>query len=172
MLMEKGKLFLVDEINEKSTKRLLMQLTYLEGLDSVSDISLLICSNGGDVECGSAIVDKLEEVGRTKTITTIASGRCYSAGAIIFGHGQKRLAYKNACLMFHDCCYGLREDSHSKQKAYVDFTEKMYGLAITKMCENCKMSRRTQKMFLEKTKQEFWMTADEALKLGIVEKII
>lgn len=170
-MLKDGDVFLFGEITEKSTKQLFRQLCFVEQLD-IPELRLYICSYGGDVECACAIMDKLEEIGRYKRVKTIAAGKAYSAAAIILAAGQKRLAYQNSYIMFHPCKYGLPEDSHQVQVSYVNFANMTYEDILKKVCKNCGMGVRKTKTFIEKVKHDLWMTADDALKYGIIQEIV
>jgi ATP-dependent protease ClpP protease subunit len=128
--------------------------------------TIYICSDGGDVECAAALVDKILEM----EASTYVLGKAYSAAAIILAAGYERFAQKNACVMFHPCSY-LSEDDHVKHKAYVEFSEKTNELLYRTICENCGMTTRQATAFIKKVNETVWMTAKEAKKQKIVTTI-
>lgn len=170
-MLKQGDLFLFGEITDRASRRFYQQLCYVERLD-IEEIKIYICSYGGDVECACAIIDKMKEIGQTKRVITIAAGKAYSAAAIILASGQIRKSYRNSYMMFHPCSYMLPEDSHINHKSYVDFADETYDDLIKQICENCGMGVRSAKNFVEKCKGQFWLTAAEAYKAGIIQEII
>lgn len=163
-LLSKGSLYLFGDIDVDSTKDLICQLEYCreEGIEPLVNI----CSDGGDVECAAAIVDKIIEM----EASTKVMGKAYSAAAIILSAGFDRIATENSCIMFHPCSY-MSEDDHNKHKAYVDFTEKTNELLYRTICENCGMTTRQATGFIKRVNETIWMSAKEARKQKIVTKI-
>lgn len=164
-LLKKGNLYLFGDIDVDSTNNLMIQLEYCQQEEIEPLIN--ICSDGGDVECAAALVDKIIEM----QANTKVMGKAYSAAAIVLSAGFERLSTKNSCVMFHPCSY-TSEDDHNKHKAYVDFTEKTNNLLYRTICENCGMTTRQATAFIKRVDETVWMSAKEAKRQKIVTKIV
>jgi ATP-dependent protease ClpP protease subunit len=165
-LLKKGKILLFGDVEESLTQSIYEQLCHCE----IEDIhpTVYICSDGGDVECGAALVDKIIEIGAD----TCAVGKAYSTGAIILAAGATRYSYDNSCVMFHSCSYGGESDTHENNMAYGVFCEKTYTKLIKTVAFNCGMTTRQSNAFVKTVKAGVWMTAEDAMKSRIVTNII
>tara|TARA_R110000751_G_scaffold164464_3_gene270586 strand:- start:1762 stop:2286 length:525 start_codon:yes stop_codon:yes gene_type:complete len=165
LLLKKGKILLFGEINEEITQDVYEKLCHCE----IEDLhpTIYICSDGGDVECGAALVDKITELGAD----TCVIGKAYSISAIILAAGVNRYSYPNSCVMFHSCSYGGVEDSHENNMAYGAFCETTYTNLLKTVCINCEMSTRQISTFIKKVKEGTWLTAKEAKKSKIITEI-
>lgn len=164
-LLKKGKILLFGDVEETITQTVYEQLCHCE-IEEIHP-TVYICTNGGDVECGAAIVDKIIEMGAD----TCVIGKAYSIGGIILAAGANRYSYTNSCVMFHSCSYGGVEDSHENNMAYGEFCAKTYNLLLRTICANCEMSPRQTTSFIKKVKEGTWLTAKEAKKNKIITEI-
>lgn len=170
-LLQQGQVFLIGNITEKKIEQLYKRLCYVENLDC-KEVVLHICSGGGDVECANAIIDKMNQIGKQKTIRTIAAGKAQSAAAFIFGFGKIRQSFEHTNFMFHDCYYEMPERSHPQQKSYVEFTTKTEMILLNQLIKHCQIQKRQADAFKELIKNELWLTAAEAKKFKIVQQIV
>lgn len=165
-LLKKGKILLFGDVDEEITQDIYEKLCHCQ--QEEIHPTLYICSNGGDVECGAALVDKIIELGAD----TYVVGKAYSIGGIILAAGVNRYAHPNACVMFHSCSYGGVEDSHENNMAYGEFCAKTYGDLLRTVADNCEMNSRQAGSFIKKVKVGTWWTAKEAKKNRVVTEII
>lgn len=168
-LLSDGQIFLFEDVNEKSTRRIFKQLYILE--KKQIPITLNICSSGGDVECACAIMDKIQEIGKKLVVKTVVCGRAHSAAAFIMMSAENRYAYPNANIMFHPCHYGL-SDYHDQNRAVVEFTESTFPEIMRFVTTQAHMGKRQARTFIEKSKIGLWLTSEEAKKMKIIHGIV
>ncbi len=97
--VSKRKLYLFGEITDESAGRLAESIISLN--DSNEDVYLYICSEGGDIYAGMAILDAMGLV--DYDINTIVTGYCASMASIIAmcGTKGKRFITRNSCFLYH-----------------------------------------------------------------------
>ena len=157
--------FVEEEFNEKSCNKTKRQLLYLLNKDQNSPITIYISSFGGGVH------DFLMLYGILKTvkckITTIALGKCMSAGAYLLLCGDERLAYPNSRIMLHELAYsGSYAKLHDKTNDYKDSVE------LQKILTDLVSSKTKIDKANEFLKEDRHVSLEDALELGILTKII
>lgn len=163
-------LFLSEDVTKKSISDLTAMILYLES-KSHDEIFLYLNSNGGD---SSALVQYLNVVKRIKSpINTFNLGKCYSAGAIILASGApgKRFAFKNSSVMIHgiQCLFPhMNELDQEGSSNYYDFLESHND---TIMKELAKYTKKPLAKLKNDCKSDLYLTAQEALAYGIIDKI-
>ncbi len=166
-LLEDRIIFISGEITDETSNSVVAQLIYLEGKDPEKDIAVYINSPGGSVSAGMAIYDTMNYV--KCDVSTICVGLAASMGAFLLASGTKgkRFALPNSEIMIHQPLGGAQG-----QASDIEIRAKQ----ILRIKENINkiLSERTGQS-LEKvskdTDRDFYMTADEALKYGLVDKI-
>jgi ATP-dependent Clp protease protease subunit len=161
-------IFLGDDVNEHTANLVVAQLLFLENQDPNKDIILYINSPGGSVYDAMAIYDTMQFV--KSDIQTVGIGVQASAAAFLLSSGTKgkRLLLPHATVMIHQPSSGTRGKVTDQE---IDLRE---ALRVKKMMEEI-MSKNTgqpTKKVHEDMERDFWMTADEAKKYGLVDKII
>ena len=159
---------LSDEVNDATASLVVAQLLYLEGQDPEKDISLYINSPGGSVTAGFAIYDTMQYI--KCDVSTICIGMAASMGAFLLSGGTKgkRLALPNAEIMIHQPSGGAQG-----QATEIEITAKQ----ILKIRErlNKILADNTGKpidIIAKDTERDNFMSADEALDYGLVDKIL
>jgi ATP-dependent protease ClpP protease subunit len=165
-LLKKGKILLFGDVDEEITLDIYEKLCHCE-IEQVHP-TVYICTNGGDVECGAALVDKIIEMGAD----TCVVGKAYSIGGIILAAGNNRYSYPNSSVMFHSCSYGGVEDSHENNMAYGEFCAKTYAALLKTISDNCEMTTRQSNTFVKRVKAGVWWTPKEAKKNRIITEIL
>lgn len=97
-------LFLIGEINAKTTLEIVKKLLYLDDINH-DDIILYISSPGGSVVDGDNLIYIMNKI-KSNIITVCLSGVC-SMGAFIFMNGDKRYMLKHSKVMFHSASNGI-----------------------------------------------------------------
>jgi ATP-dependent protease ClpP protease subunit len=166
LLLKKGKVLLFGDVDEVLAQEVYENLCHCQ-IEELHP-TVYICSNGGDVECGAALVDKIIEMGAD----TCVIGKAYSISGIILAAGVNRYSYPNSCVMFHSCSYGGVVDSHENNQAYGAFCEITYTQLLKTVCANCEMSTRQTSSFVKKVKEGSWLTAKQAKKSKIITEIL
>ena len=160
-------IFLTDEINDQVANIVIAQLLFLEMDNPDADISLYINSPGGSVTAGMAIYDTMNYI--KCDVRTVCVGMAASMGAFLLMAGEPgmRMALPNSEIMIHQPSGGASGQA-------TDVQLHAQWLLRTKNKMNTLMSEMTGQP-LEKIQQDverdYFMTAEEALKYGIIDKI-
>lgn len=161
-------IFLSEEVNDVTASLVVAQLLYLEAQDAEKDISFYINSPGGSVTSGMAIYDTMQYI--KCDVSTICIGLAASMGAFLLASGAKgkRIALPNSEIMIHQPAGGAQGQAtdiiiHAEQiKKTKDRLNKMLAEATGKPVEQ----------IAHDTERDNFMTAQEALAYGIVDKVI
>ncbi|HTM68040.1 MAG TPA: ATP-dependent Clp endopeptidase proteolytic subunit ClpP [Candidatus Binatia bacterium] len=161
-------IFLGDAIDEHVANIVVAQLLFLESQDKSKDIKLYINSPGGSVTAGLAMLDTMKYI--KPDVATICIGMAASMGAVLLSAGAKgkRFALPNAEVMIHQVMGGA-EGQASDIKIRAERIMKMKDALNRMLSENCGQPLAK----VEKdTDRDYFMTADEALEYGLIDKII
>ncbi|MCH5281504.1 MAG: ATP-dependent Clp endopeptidase proteolytic subunit ClpP [Lachnospiraceae bacterium] len=161
-------IFLGEEVTDVSASVVIAQLLFLEAEDPEKDIHLYINSPGGSVTAGMAIYDTMHYV--KCDVSTICIGLAASMGAFLLAGGTKgkRLALPNSEIMIHQPSGGSQG-----QATEIEITAK--HILKTKEKLNRILSENTGKdleVVAADTERDNWMSAEDALSYGIVDKIV
>jgi len=161
-------IFLGDDVNEHTANLVVAQLLFLENQDPNKDIILYINSPGGSVYDAMAIYDTMQFV--KSDIQTVGIGVQASAAAFLLSSGTKgkRLLLPHATVMIHQPSSGTRGKVTDQE---IDLRE---ALRDKRMMEEIMAKNTGQpiKKVHEDMERDFWMTAEDAKKYGLVDKII
>lgn len=134
---------------------------------SSDPINLIINSDGGDVYEALGMIDYIQSL--NVKVNTICRGRAMSAAALLLCSGTGiRASSKNSTIMFHEMSSGIYGKS-SDMKANVQHMEKLEEIIVNIMSQN---SNKDGKFWKEKTIKDYYLSAEEALQLGVIDKII
>ncbi len=163
-------ILLHDEVNSASASVIVAQLLYLEGQDPDKDISLYINSPGGSVSDGMAIYDTMQYI--KCDVSTICMGMAASMGAFLLSAGTKgkRIALPNSEIMIHQPL--ISGGGISGQ--VTDIQIRSNYLLRTKERLNRILSENTGKDYetiCRDTERDNFMTAEEALEYGLIDKV-
>ncbi len=161
-------IMLCDEVNITTASLVVAQLLYLEGQDPDKDINLYIDSPGGEITSGLAIFDTMNFV--KCDVATTCIGMCASMGAFLLTAGAKgkRFILPNAEVMIH-------QPSGGSQGQASDIKIQAEHILRTRDRLNRIMAERTGRTVEEiarDTERDNWMSAQEALSYGLVDKIV
>lgn len=161
-------IFLGGPIDDHVANLVIAQLLYLDHSDSKKDIQLYINSPGGSVTAGLAIVDTMNFV--KSDISTICVGIAASMGAVLLSAGQKgkRFALPNSEVMIHQVMGGAEGQAS-------DIAINAKHILRTKDTLNKILAKNTGQTVATIDKdsdRDYYMTADEAKKYGIVDEIV
>ena len=130
-------------------------------------INLIINSDGGDVYEALGMIDYIQSL--NVKVNTICRGRAMSAAALLLCSGTGiRAASKNSTIMFHEMSSGIYGKS-SDMKANVQHMEKLEEILVSIMSQN---SNKDGNFWKEKTIKDYYLSPEEALQLGVIDKII
>ena len=161
-------LLLNEEVNSASAGVVVAQLLYLEGQDPEKDISLYINSPGGVITDGMAIYDTMQYI--KCDVSTICLGMAASMGAFLLAAGAKgkRFALPNSEIMIH-------QPSGGAQGQATDISIHANHILRIKDRLNRILSERTGQpleVVQRDTERDNFMTAQEALEYGLIDKVI
>lgn len=166
-LLEDRIVFLSGEITDETANLVIAQLIYLEGKNPDKDIFMYINSPGGSVSAGIAIYDTMNYL--KCDVSTICIGLAASMGAFLLSSGTKgkRFALPNSEIMIHQPLGGTRGQA-SDIAIQAKQMQKIKDMLNKILSENTGKSLST----IEKdTDRDNYMTAEEAKKYGIIDKI-
>lgn len=165
----KDRIIFVDgEITDATADLIVAQILYLESENPEKDISIYINSPGGSVTSGLAIYDTMQYV--KCPIQTICLGQAASMGAFLLAGGSKgkRYSLPSARVMIHQPWGGV-EGQETDIAIHAKEIIRLKELTIKHFAEH------TGKSYDEVAKdmeRDFFMTADDALAYGIVDKVM
>ena len=168
LLLENRIVFMIGEISYRMSTEVIMKMLYLDNLKRNTEISLYINSPGGSVDDTMAIYDTIRFIG--SPVATYCIGRAQSGAAVILAAGTKgkRHALPHAKIMLHQPWGGITgqaadiqiqaEEILKAKKMINDILAKHTGLTTEKIAEE--------------TERDKYMSADEALKYGLIDDVL
>ena len=166
-------IFLGEDVNPTSASLIIAQLLFLESEDPDKEISLYINSPGGSITDGMGIVDTMNYI--KCPISTICVGLAASFGAVLLANGEKgrRFATPNSEILIHQPLIGGQGGGISGQateiKIHADHMirtrEKLNKLLSDRTGQSIETIERD-------TERDHYMTAEEALKYGLIDGIM
>lgn len=167
-LLKERIIFLGNPINDVVANTIIAQLLFLESEDKTKDIKIYINSPGGSVSAGLAIYDTMQYI--KPDVATICVGLAGSMGAVLLASGAKgkRFSLPNSEILLHQVMGGAEGQA-------VDIKIRAEQIIKIRDRINSLLAKHT-KQSLDKigkdTDRDFFMTAEQAKKYGIVDKII
>ena len=170
-LLEDRIIFLSGQVDDTTSSLVVAQLLYLESKDPDKDIQLYIDSPGGSITAGMAIYDTMQYI--KCDVSTICIGMAASMGAFLLAAGAKgkRMALPNSEVMIHQPLIGGGglSGQTTDNKIYTDH------LVKTKEKMNRILSERsgqTYEKVCEDTERDNFMTSQEAMEYGLIDRVI
>jgi ATP-dependent Clp protease protease subunit len=166
-LLKERIIFLGTAIDDQVANNIMAQLIFLEYEDPEKDITLYINSPGGYVSAGLGIYDTIQHI--KPDVSTICLGSAVSMGAILLAAGAagKRYGLPNSRVMLHQPSGGAGGQSSDIQihaKEIVRTREQLNGIIA-------KHTGKTKKEVGKRTDRDFFLSAEEALKFGVIDEI-
>lgn len=167
-LLKERIIFLGDAVDDHVANVVIAQLLFLDSEDKQKDIKLYINTPGGSVTAGMAIYDTMQFV--KPDVSTICVGMAASMGAVLLAAGAKgkRLSLPNAEIMLHQVMGGAEgqaTDVKIRAEHIVKIKDRINAILA-------KHTGQPLKTIEKDSDRDFFMTADEAKKYGIVDKIL
>lgn len=167
-LLKERIIFITGPIEDGMASLVCAQLLFLEAENPKKEISLYINSPGGVVTSGMGIYDTMQFI--KPAVSTLCIGQAASMGSLLLCAGQKdmRFALPNARIMVHQPSGGFQGQASDIQRHAEDIM---------------KMKKRLNETYVEHTGQDYdtieetldrdhFMTADEAQKFGLIDKVM
>lgn len=167
-LLKERIVFITGEINDSLATLIISQLLFLESENHNKDISIYINSPGGSVTAGLSIYDTMQFI--KPNISTIVIGQACSMGAFLLAAGSagKRFSLPNSRIMIHQPLggyYGQTSDIKIHAKEMIKVKKKL-NIILSK---HTKQDLKKIEVDVERDK---FMSPEEALKYGLLDKII
>lgn len=161
-------IFLGGPVTDSAANTIIAQLLFLDNQGSDNDIKVYINSPGGSVSAGLAIYDTMQYV--KSDVSTICVGMAASMGAVLLACGSKgkRLALSNSEIMLHQVMGGAEgqaSDIEISARHILKIKDKINRILV-------KHTGQQLKKIEKDTDRDFYMSAEEAKKYGIIDKII
>ncbi len=156
------------EVNDTVASLICAQLLFLESQDPEKEISLYINTPGGSVTAGMAIYDTMKFI--ACPVTTLCMGRAASMGAFLLAGGEKgkRFALPHSQIMIHQPSAGYQgqaTDIEIHAKEVLRMKKDLNSI----LAEN---TGQSIKKVTADTERDNFLTAEEALKYGIIDNIL
>ena len=160
-------IFLSDEVNDATASLVVAQLLFLEAQDPDKDISFYINSPGGSVTAGMAIYDTMKFI--KCDVSTICIGMAASMGAFLLSSGTKgkRIALPNSEIMIHQPLGGAKGQA-TDIKIQAELILRTRDNLNRILAEN---TGRTVEEIARDTERDNFMTSQQALEYGLIDKI-
>lgn len=169
-LLDSRRIFLDDAVSNESATAVIRKLWYLESAEPGKPITLVINSPGGSVDAGFAIWDQVKMI--SAPVTTLVTGLAASMGSVLSLVAAKgrRFATRNARIMIHQPSisgqfHAPATDLEIQAREILRTRDRL----ITLYVEATGRSRDDIATALDRDK---WMTAEEALEFGLLDKIV
>ena len=167
-LLKERIIFLGSAIDDGLANNVIAQLLFLESENPQKDITLYIHSPGGHVTAGLAIYDTMQLI--KNDISTVCIGMAASMGAVLLSGGTKgkRFALPNAEVMIHQPLGGM-EGQATDIKIHADHILRTKDRLNSILAKH---TGQTMKQIEKDTDRDNFMTAEESVKYGLIDKVI
>lgn len=167
-LLKDRVIFLTGPVEDNMANLIVAQMLFLESENPDKDIHLYINSPGGSVTAGLSIYDTMQFI--QPDVSTMCIGQAASMGAMLLAGGTrgKRLALPHARMMIHQPSGGAQgqaSDIEIQANEIIKIRKRLNVL----LAEHTGQSEET---IARDTERDNFMDADEALKYGLVDKVI
>lgn len=168
-MMKRREIFLWGEINDESAESVVQKILFFNGQNS-EDITIFVNSPGGAISSGLAIYDAMQ-YSKAK-ISTVCMGLAASMGAVLLcaGTAGKRLTWENARIMIHQPLisgnfFGPASDIQIQAEEMLRVRERLNEILALH-------TKKSIAKIEEDTDRDYFMSAQEALEYGLVDKIV
>ncbi|MBR5441183.1 MAG: ATP-dependent Clp endopeptidase proteolytic subunit ClpP [Prevotella sp.] len=167
-LMMDRVIFLGTEVNDYTANVLQAQLLYLDAADAGKDINVYINSPGGSVYAGLGIYDTIQFI--QSDVATICTGMAASMAAVLLVAGTegKRSALPHSRVMIHQPMGGVQgqaSDIEIEAREIQKLKKELYTIIADHSHTDF------DKVWAD-SDRNYWMTAEEALEYGMIDKVL
>lgn len=161
-------IFFGTEVTPETCNIVNAQLLFLDSIDPEKDISLYINSPGGEVYAGLGVVDTMNTI--SSDVSTICTGMAASMGAVLLVSGEKgkRSALPHSRVLIHQPLGGTRgqaSDIEIEAREILKLKDELYHIIS-------EGSGQPFDKIWKDADRDYWMTAQEALEYGMIDKVI
>ena len=167
-LLKERIIFLGGAIDDEVANSIIAQFLFLDHEDSKKEIQFYLNTPGGSVHAGLAVYDTMQHV--KAPVSTICVGIAASMGSVLLASGAKgkRFALPNSEIMIHQPMSGVEgqaSDIEISAKHILRIKERINQILA-------KHTGQKYEKIEEDADRDFWLSADEAKRYGIVDEII
>ena len=167
-LLKERIIFIGSEISDDLANLVVAQLLFLQSEDASKDVSMYVNSPGGSVTAGLAIYDTMQFL--KCDVVTYCVGQAASMGAVLLAAGAKgkRHALPGARIMIHQPwggTQGTASDIHIQSQEILRLKDHLNGILA-------KHTGKAIKTIAKDTDRDFFMSAAEAVKYGLVDDVL
>jgi len=161
-------IFLGTQVDDYTANVIQAQLLYLDSSDPGKDISIYLNTPGGSVYAGLGIYDTMQFI--SSDVATICTGMAASMGAVLMVAGAegKRSALKHSRIMIHQPMGGAQGQASDIEITAREI-QKLKKELYTIIAEH---SHNPFERIEKDSDRDYWMTADEALEYGMIDKVL
>ena len=161
-------IFVSGEVEDNMANAIVAQLLFLDAQDKEKDIVMYITSPGGVITAGLAIYDTMKHI--SADVSTICVGQAASMGAVLLTAGTKgkRYSLPNSRIMIHQPLGGARGQATDIQIQAKEI-ERMKELTSKILSEG---TGKTKEEIYKDTERDNFMSPEEALKYGLIDKVL
>lgn len=161
-------IFLGTQINDYTANVIQAQLLFLDSSDPERDISIYINSPGGSVYAGYGIYDTMQYI--SCDVSTICTGMAASMASVLLVAGQKgkRFALPHSRVMIHQPLGGMQgqaSDLEIAAREILKVKKELYTIISNH-------SGKTIEEIEKDSDRDYWMTSEEALQYGMIDKVL
>ena len=161
-------IFLGTQVDDYTANVIQAQLLYLDSADPGKDVSIYINSPGGSVYAGLGIYDTMQYI--QSDVSTICTGMAASMAAVLLVAGEKgkRFALKHSRVMIHQPMGGIQgqaSDIEITSREILKLKKELYTIISDHS------GQPYDKVYAD-SDRDYWMTSDEALKYGMIDKVL
>lgn len=167
-LLDERIIMLTEPFGDEMASLIVAQLLYLQSEDSKKDITMYINSPGGQVHSMWSIIDTMNLI--KPDVSTVCIGLAASAASLTLAAGAKgkRFILPNAKVMIHQPLGGFKgqvTDAQIELEQMLHEKQKLVEFLVSH-------SSTDKKTVSKDVERDYWMTADEVVKYGIVDKVL
>jgi ATP-dependent Clp protease protease subunit len=169
-LLDSRRIFFCDAVDNETSREVIRKLWYLELTNPGKPILFIINSPGGSVDAGFAIWDQVKMI--SSPVTTLVTGLAASMGSILSlcAANGRRFATKNARIMIHQpAIQGIVQGQATDLEIQAKEIKKTHDALINIYVQSTGKDFKTIEKALDR---DTWMTPEEAIKFGLLDKII
>lgn len=165
-LLQERIVFVLGQVDDTMANSIVSQLLYLEAESSEKPISMYINSPGGSVTAGLSIYDTMRHI--NAPIHTICLGQACSMGAFLLSAGDTRSAMARSRIMIHQPLGGAQGQA-TEIEIHTEEIVRLKEVLTEVLAANC--SKTFEYMF-EACERDNFLTAQEALMIGLIDEVI
>lgn len=161
-------IFLGTQVDDYTANVIQAQLLYLDSADPGKDVSIYINSPGGSVYAGLGIYDTMQYI--QSDVSTICTGMAASMAAVLLvaGAKDKRFALKHSRVMIHQPMGGIQgqaSDIEITSREILKLKKELYTIISDH-------SGQPYDKVYQDSDRDYWMTADEAVAYGMIDRVL